>query len=230
MLVRTHTKYFEIVKDKKKIKTYYLYKNSNVFNIKEDIQLLLMSDLHGATTDIINDLIKKNILSKKTCVICTGDMAGNGKIGGNGDPYLDYVKIKDNAHSFFFVQGNHDVYNEKCKELKNDDGTYCHVEGKLQNTILGTISGLNGIEVIENNIDKDMHKFSEELYQKRLEYVLNLKPDILLTHQPINKDRLEKIYLPKIHMCGHYDIENFFQLYDNHTMINLDNKIIHFIA
>lgn len=33
--------------------------------------------------------------------------------------------------------------NEKCKELQNDDMTFCHVEGKLQKIIIGTITGLH---------------------------------------------------------------------------------------
>lgn len=228
MQLEKHNKYYETLKDTKKYKTYYLYDNNNVFTLPNDIKLLLMSDLHTATTKIIDDLIKIKKICKNTIVISTGDMAGNGKIGGNGDPYPDYLKIKNTAYSFYFVQGNHDIFNKKCRDLQNDDGTFCHVEGKIQQTVIGSITGLNGITTFDCRVDKKKHRFSEELYEKRLEYVLNLKPDILLTHQPLKKETLKKYYLPKIHLCGHYDINDFFQSDKDYTMINLDGKIMEF--
>lgn len=91
MLLEKSNKYYETIKDKKEPKPYYVY--NNTFTLPDNMELMLMSDLHTATTDIIDDLIKTNKISKNVCVISTGDISGNGKMGGDADPYLDYVKI-----------------------------------------------------------------------------------------------------------------------------------------
>jgi len=218
-----------MIKNRKNHKIYYYYENNGLFSLPKNTKLLLMSDLHTATTYIIDDLIKKKKIDKNVIVISTGDMAGNGKMGGDADPYDDYVKINKHAKLFYFVQGNHDVFNQKCKELKNDDGTYCCVEGRVQNTPFGTISGINGIETSANKVKVLKHKYSSEIYNKRLKFsLMTFEPDIFLTHQPIKKDILEKYHLPKYHLCGHYHMEDYFQTDDDHTMINLDNRILEF--
>lgn len=224
-------KYKENIKNGKiKIKNYYIYQGEPIFKIPKGMNLILTSDLHTATGDIMKDLIKKKIINKNTIVISTGDMAGNGTFGGNGDPYKDYVNIKNNCHSFFFIQGNHDYKNDNCKNLQNSDGTFCHVDDRVENSIIGLIGGIDGIMVDECREDKNKHKFREIDYSNKLRYILKKKPDILLSHQPIEKRILEKVYLPKFHLCGHYHIDNYVQIYDNHVMINLDGKIIEFIG
>jgi predicted MPP superfamily phosphohydrolase len=229
ILIGNHYKYSENFKNgKKSKKIFYEYQNNNMFTLPENTELLIMSDLHSATPNIIDDLILTKKINKNTIVISTGDMAGNGKMGGDGDPYNEYLKISENAKSFYFVQGNHDIFNKKCKELKNDDGTFCHVEGLIQNTPIGTITGLNGVETHDCRVNKKIHKYSEKIYEKRLKFLLNQKPDILLTHQPIEKKRLSKYHLPKYHLCGHYHIDDFFQV-GEYIMINIDGKIINFI-
>lgn len=228
MKTKPARRYVEILKNgKEKYKSVHCFKNDDLFCLKDGLKLILMSDLHSATTDIITDLIRKKTIDNNTIVICTGDMAGNWKIGGDADPYDDYTKIRDVAKSLYFVQGNHDIFNEKSKQLKNSDGTFCNVEGILQQTPLGTITGLNGIETDNCRVEHSKHRYSSDLYERRLKYVLKMKPDILLTHQPLGTERLEKYgIVPKYHLCGHYHVDDFFQRHSNHTMINLDSRII----
>lgn len=227
--IRKHSKYCEYIKGRKNTKIYYQYKNNGLFSLPENTKLIIMSDLHTATTEIIDDMIKKKRINKNTIIITTGDMAGNGKMGGDADPYDDYLKIHKHAKLFYFVQGNHDLFNEKCKELINDDGTICGVDGIVQDTLLGTISGINGIETKDTKANKLKHKFSHKVYHKKLKFVLSkYNPDILLTHQPIDKEILVKYHLPKYHLCGHHHIDDFFQTND-YTMINLDGRIMEFI-
>lgn len=229
VLINKSTDYKEIFKNTKiRTKDYYSYSNNGLFNLGQYKRLIIMSDIHSITPKVIDDLIKSKKIDKDTIVITTGDMAGNGKMGGDADPYNDYLKINQHAGLFYFVQGNHDTYNPKCKDLVNSDGTYCCVEGRLQNTPLGTISGVNGIETIEKKVNKDKHKYDSELYNKRLRFTLKGKPDILLTHQPIEKDLLKKYHLPKYHIHGHNHFDNHFRIED-YVMINLDNKIMEFI-
>jgi predicted MPP superfamily phosphohydrolase len=228
--VYENKKYIEVMKrGKLHPKICYYYKNKGLFGLKEGIKLIIMSDIHSITSFVIDDMIKKKRINKETIVITTGDMAGDGSTGGNGDPYDDYIKILDASLAFYFVQGNHDYKNKKCKKLINKDGSKCCVEGFLQDTMIGTITGINGIEVKDEDVNKKLHKYSSDEYQKKLEYVLSLKPDILLTHQPINKKRLNEIYLPKIHLCGHYHMKDFFVNDKDYCMINLDGKIMEFV-
>jgi predicted MPP superfamily phosphohydrolase len=226
-LIRKHTKYYEILikKGRKKPKEYSQYINNNLFQLNGH-RLIIMSDMHTATGDVIDDLIKKKTINKNTIVITTGDMSGNGKMGGDSDPYDDYVKIQQSAGYFYFVQGNHDILNEKCKDIINDDGSFCMVDGRVVNSPLGTIGGINGIETDDSKVDHNIHKYSRKTYQKKLEFALNTRPDILLTHQPIQKSRIK--ILPKYHLCGHQPIEPYFVIDDDYTMINLDNKIMEF--
>ncbi len=227
-LVHSHNKYIETVgnKNKNKIKEYYCYKNNNFFNLQNN-RLVLMSDLHSLSDFIIDDLIKKKKIDSNTIVISTGDMSGNNKIGGNGDPYTTYKKILDNSSKFYFVQGNHDIHNNKCYELKNNDGTTCLVDMIMINTPIGKISGINGIEVDDQNVNHNFHKYSNKEYNERLTKVLELEPDIILSHQPITNINFEK-YNVKYYICGHYGIEPFIEIKNNISFINLDNKVLIF--
>jgi len=232
-LIRSNvnSKYIEELKrGKRHTKICHYYKNDGIFNIPEGCKVLLMSDIHSITTVVVDDLIKKNTINDKTIVITTGDMSGDFSTAGNGDPFEDYVKINKAAKAFYFVQGNHDYRNSQCKKLTNDDGTKCYVEGILQDTILGKITGLNGIIVDDARVNKKLHKYSQEEYNRKLDYLLNLKPDIFLTHMPLDKERLESVFLPKIHLCGHYDTEDYFVNDMDYCMINLDGKIVELIS
>ena len=227
-LIHSHNKYIEIVgnKNKSKIKEYYCYKNNDFFNLQNN-RLILMSDLHSLADFIIDDLIKKKKIDKNTIVISTGDMSGNNKIGGNGDPYNTYKKILDNSGKFYFVQGNHDAHNDKCYELKNNDDTPCLVNMIMINNPIGKIAGINGIEVDDDNVNHNFHKYSNKEYNERLTKVLELEPDIILSHQPITNINFDK-YNVKYYICGHYKIEPFIEIKNNISFINLDNKVLIF--
>ena len=217
ILTHMHKKYCEIVGKKTKIKECYFYKNNSFFNLN-GMRLILMSDLHSLTDFIIDDLIKKKKIDKNTIVISTGDMAGNNKIGGDGSPYESYLKILKHCNKFDFVNGNHDIYNEKYIDIKNDDNTNCMVDMIIVNTIIGKISGLNGIEVSDDMVNHHLYKYSSDEYNKKLNIVYAMEPDIILTHQPL------KNIIKGINMCGHYHIDPHIQS----NQINMDNKILIF--
>lgn len=226
-LIRTHSKYCEIVgnKNKPKIKECYFYKNNNFFKL-DGLRLVIMSDLHSLTDFVIDDLIKKKIINSNTIVITLGDMSGESKkIGGNGDPYISYKKILENSNKFYFVQGNHDINDCKFNLLLNDDLTPCAIDLIVVNTPIGKIAGINGISVNDNNIDNKYHKYSFAEYNKKLEKILELNPDIILSHQPISNIDFSK-YNISYYMSGHYKIEPFIQIKNNISFINADSKII----
>jgi len=58
-----------------------------------------MSDIHGATHEVVHSLIKRGVIDKNTVVICTGDMGGeNGNMGGVIDPTPDYIALHPSAN------------------------------------------------------------------------------------------------------------------------------------
>lgn len=231
-LIRSHNKYCENVgnKNKPKIKECYFYKNNNFFKLDKfnKLKLVVMSDLHSLTSFIIDDLIKKKIIDSNTIVITLGDMSGESKkIGGNGDPYDSYKKILENSNKFYFVQGNHDLSDDKFNLLKNDDLSPCMVDTIMIDTPIGKIAGINGIEVDENNINNNYHKYSSNEYNEKLHKILELNPDIILSHQPITGIN-HSDYKIKYYFSGHYKINPFIQINNNYALINVDNKILIF--
>ena len=53
-------KYVEIMKrGKLHPKICYYYKNNKLFDLKNNIKLILMSDIHSITTLVVDDMIKK---------------------------------------------------------------------------------------------------------------------------------------------------------------------------
>lgn len=229
ILTHTHCKYTEQVGKKLKVKQCYFYKNNNFFALETGMRVILMSDLHSLTEHIIDDLIKKKKIDKHTIVISTGDMAGNNKIGGNGDPYPSYAKILKHAAKFYFVNGNHDIANtSNNSNLVNPDNTICAVGtfDKLQTTIFGGLTGVDGIAVNDEQIDNTLHKYSNIEYDAKLQAAYSLKPDILLTHQPIQS--INPALCIKYYVCGHYHIDPHIQMFDTYAIINLDNKILIF--
>lgn len=147
------------------------------------------------------------------------------KIGGNGDPYNSYKKILENSNKFYFVQGNHDIYDDKFNSLKNNDLTPCAVDSIVVDTPIGRIGGINGIEVDDNNIDNNYHKYSSEEYNEKLLNILELNPDIILSHQPISNIDFSE-HKVKYYISGHCKIDPFIQIKDDLALINVDNKIL----
>jgi predicted MPP superfamily phosphohydrolase len=229
ILIRKHDKYCEIVgkKNKPKTKECFFYKNNHFFKL-DKFKLVIMSDLHSLTEFIIDDLIKKKIIDENTIVITLGDMSGESKrIGGNGDPYESYKKILKHSNKFYFVQGNHDMFDNKFTLLVNDDSTPCMADSILIDTPIGTIAGVNGIETDENNIDPNYHKYSSNEYNEKILKMLEFNPDIFLSHQPITHIDHSN-YKTKYYMSGHYKIDPFIQIKNETVFINADNKIIIF--
>ena len=227
-LCGTHLHYREDL-GRKSVQKYYNYmSNDGTFRIAEPInRVLLMSDLHTATPRIIEDLVHKGIITGETVVLSCGDMAGNGKFGGDADPTEAYKVICANARAFYFVQGNHDLPNPEANALRNGDGTLCAVHGVCVDTIIGRIGGVNG--VIGDPVRNERH--DARTYNRMLKDVIAQRPDILLTHQPpnIGADRHEG-YGPQnvpIHVCGHYAYEGDFMVRTEYGWIlNCDSRIL----
>ncbi len=224
-----HYKYGEDLKRGRTHKTFQYMSNNDVFKLTEDIcKVLIMSDIHSATPFVVCDLVDSGVIDQETIALTCGDMAGNGKMGGNADPIAEYKAILDAAHRFYFVQGNHDVYYKEALHLKNSDGTYCCVDGRLVNTPLGTITGVSGII---GNSNPELHIYDAVTYREKYRKAVALQPDILLTHQPPPEPDVDKhkYTTPLIQICGHWHAEDdAFQILHNGILrINSDNRILY---
>lgn len=198
-------------------------------NVPEEITgVIAMSDIHSVTGMTIDSLIKKKTINKGTIVISTGDMAGTGKSGKDGDanPYDDYLKIIPAAHSFYLVQGNHDIYDERIAELTNSDGSPCCVHGHTIQTPIGTIGGINGIVNPDNAVDHTRHKYSAKEYVREYRAYIDNPPDIFLTHQP--PDQHFKPFA-SIHMFGHCHWKDYHREENGCLLLNMDSRVIKFV-
>lgn len=187
-------------------------------------RVVAMSDIHGATTESITKLIKRKLIDDETIVLCTGDMAGTGRVGSNDDPFDDYVTLKNACRALYLVQGNHDVFNAGVMTLMNRDGSPCCVHRQVIQTPLGRLGGINGIMVDDDKANKQLHKFTSSDYTKWLNQVLQQKPDILLTHTPVKTPRSVPL-----HLFGHDHFENYIDIVGpNCLKLNMDCRIFVF--
>lgn len=191
-----------------------------------DLKIIAMSDMHSVTNPVVTQLIRKKHINKNTVVILTGDMAGNGRSGAPGDenPYDSYVEILKHAHSLYFVQGNHDIYDPKALyELHNEDGTPCCVHNTVVQTPIGTIAGVNGI--ITPNADESRHKYTEKQYNSWISKFTKRKDiDIFLTHMPIRRENV----FAKVHMYGHAHADKYYYTHNDSLCLNMDSRVIMF--
>lgn len=210
-------------------------RNNGLFKAKADsgvCRVSVMSDIHSASDAVVGDMIKKNIIDKTTVVISCGDMCGGtSRLGEDDDPIETYCAIQEAAYAFYFVQGNHDAENSRARSMRNDDGTRCYVDRKIQHTVLGTIGGVSGIVSYTGIPKPEKHIYTEDVYQQRINKVLIGRPDIFLTHQPeIDYDSAG--YRPHIHLCGHHAEEEFMTSSKDgkseYVRINADNRILQF--
>ncbi len=88
----------------------------------------------------------------------------------------------------------------------------------IVNTIIGKISGINGIEVSDDMVNHNLYRYSSTEYNDKLNAIYAMEPDIILTHQPL------KNIINGINLCGHYHIDPHLQS----NQINMDNKILIF--
>lgn len=219
-----HYNYVEIVEGKRIRKMYHYMQNRGMFKIPESVdKLIVMSDIHSATPEVVGDMIANDIINKDTIVLSMGDMSGNFELGGNGDPINEYRAIRDAARAFYFVQGNHDEQNSSAEALKNDDGTRCCVDRRVQDTPIGKIGGVNGIISRGQKPPRpQLHIYHQDTYLQRLKNVLASKPDILMTHQPVRLS--SELYQPKLRLCGHCHASD--DRFLKNDFINCDNRIL----
>lgn len=165
-------------------------------------RVVAMSDIHGATHEVVHSLIKRGLIDKDTVVICTGDMGGeNGNMGGVIDPTPDYITLQETCAAFYFVQGNHDCDKmDMHRYWRNPDNTPCYVHRRVVQTTLGlgTIGGVSGIIAGPKGPNPDAHIYDNDMYQGWLRSVMAKRPDVLLTHTPLQHEQD-----CRVHLYGH---------------------------
>jgi predicted MPP superfamily phosphohydrolase len=211
-----------------KAKSYHYCKLSPTFAMakKNGVKrVIAMSDIHSMTADVVDWLISTRRITPQTVVITTGDMAGNGRLGEDGDPLQQYIRLRDAALALYFVQGNHDDFNPQALALRNSDGTPCCVDGDVIQTPLGAIGGVNGITVLDEHVEPAKHKLSAVDYNAQYRRVLSMGPTIMLTHQPVER---EDMAANCIHLFGHAHHDNYAD-YDETTLsLNMDGRVFQF--
>ena len=91
----------------------------------------------------------------------------------------------------------------------------------------GKIGGVNGIPARKEPNDS-MHIYEEGIYIDRIDQVLQMKPDILLTHQPEVDGHIYKP-APPLHFCGHWHQKDdaYMSNVDGTYRINCDSRILY---
>lgn len=210
----------------KKAKYRHYGSKKDMFSIKPEFNgtVVTMSDLHSVSFDLIKKMVKSKYIKPNSIVIMTGDMAGTGKLGpaGDADPYQLYQYMLENCASLYFVQGNHDIKNSEVYNLKNPDGTPCCVSDVVIDTPIGRIGGLDGI--ISKQSIPDRHKYLESEYLKRYKRVKDMKPEIMLTHQP----PAEQLIFAPVHLFGHAHTDNYNKVLNGCTCLNMDSRVFIF--
>lgn len=193
-------------------------------------QVILISDMHGQCEQAINILEEMGVLSE-SIVFTMGDMAGDGRMGADGDPIESYRRLLQLSDKFYLVQGNHDLFNPDVYTLVNDDGTRCALnETKIE--IDGvTIGGLDGI-IGEKNPGK--HIYTRDDYIRRLKQLGGV--DILLTHDlpavsctnrhpGVPLDAI-KVTNCRIHAFGHHQLESFKSTISGVLCYSMDRRVL----
>lgn len=201
-------------------------------------RVVAMSDLHGATTVAVNRLIRRGIIDDETIVLCTGDMTGNGRMGADGDPYDDYVRLRDAARALYLVQGNHDRESQAVLTMCNSDGRPCCVHRRAVSTPLGRITGVSGIMAGDGSqgtggqADPTLHKYPADIYMRWVRQAAALRPDVLLTHMPLSATaQQEAIRSVPIHLFGHAHVDEGYASvpeWGQGLRLNMDSRIFVF--
>lgn len=218
---------YEVLNGGKMQKPKYVHRaDMKAFFGTDTYKVIAMSDIHSVTNMTVDELIKKNIINKTTVVITTGDMAGIGITGKDGDhnPYDDYVKILKAAYLFYFVQGNHDIYDARVFDLINSNGTPCCVHNKIVDTVIGKIAGVNGIIVPDHARCPDRHKYNKKEYNTWVNHLKDKALDIFLTHMPPSETTL----MAPIHMFGHCHAKKYYYHQGKSLCLNMDSRVIIF--
>lgn len=182
-------------------------------------RVVAMSDIHGATHEVVASLIKRGIIDKDTVVICTGDMGGaDGKMGGVLDPTPDYLDLRKAAAAFYFVQGNHDADQTAVHRYwRNADRTPCYLHRRVVQTTLGlgTIGGVSGIIAGRKEPDPSCHIYEKPAYDGFLRSVMEKRPEVLLTHTPLDGRDLDC----RVHLFGHA------HAHENHAVVDDQGRL-----
>lgn len=199
--------------------------------------VIMISDAHSHTQAVINYLMIHYDLSKYI-IITVGDMAGELIYGSDGVPTEFYKQFLEHSHRFYFVQGNHDLpdENKECNKLKNKDGSLCMVHGKVFNTPIGRIGGINGI--VSSRKKAHPYKIHEEKYLGYLDIYGKHRLDVLLIHdtpqhsdkvigKPEIWDRVKKIK-PRVCIYGHCHHQKPYYFVDGIHLFNADSRVLIF--
>ncbi|MHA1992080.1 MAG: metallophosphoesterase family protein [Candidatus Hodarchaeales archaeon] len=212
--------------------------NSKIFHEP----VIITSDLHENTLKVMQ-IVDQRYGLKNFNVITAGDMAGLGIAGSDSNPIESYKYIVEKAKTFFFVQGNHDLPDPDHldKKLVNKISIKCNIDGKIVNTSLGKIVGINGI------MSEKFHpyKIPSSRYLDLVEKLLRGKKrvDIFITHEtPAINDELTLFkgnsklfeyinkFKPRIHIYGHCYHKFPIKLVNGVKYISADGKVLIFQA
>lgn len=208
-----------------------------IFVIKSDLfiePVIAMSDIHSHAPRLII-MLDNYLYLNKFVILTTGDMAGNFMMECDGDPTQSYIFLNRVAKEFYFVQGNHDLPNDHHQEKKIKKKNYSMIpDGKSVTTLIGKISGVNGI--ISNR--SHPYKMPKTQYINLLRKSISTKPSILMTHDTpeipnnIGDNDIFKIVDKsniKVHFFGHCHHDQFHHLINGTNYFNLDDRVLIFI-
>lgn len=199
-------------------------------------KVIFLSDMHSSTMEMI-DYLDSNYNLSEYIIITVGDMWGDGIRGADGCPHDFYVILQEKSKALYIIQGNHDLPCDDMQKLVNRDKTPCYLEnGKIYNTLIGKIGGVNGI------ISEKNHPYALP-EKKYMELLQNLKnAEIILTHDTpaiqnktikrlIGQDTIfEQIkkLKPKFHIYGHCHHHEPIYFSDDIVFLNADARALIF--
>ncbi|BBM86869.1 metallophosphoesterase family protein [Candidatus Uabimicrobium amorphum] len=209
-----------------------------IIEAEGDVQcpIILTSDLHNNTDLVLNHLEEVLPKAKDWTFISAGDMAGDGKKGGDGDaiPHLQWAKGL--FRRVYFVQGNHDFNSPHAQKMKNSDGTLCHLSRRRQNIAeLGWIAGMDGII----SSKKKLHRTPKKEYFREIQNLAKKGLQWLVTHEvpcipSISKQKKGYAQLTEIvtnsniqcHVFGHCYFSEWYGKIKSSSFFGVDGRVI----
>lgn len=164
-------------------------------------------------------------------------MSGTGVLGGNGYSEEAIRCALETFRRVYFVEGNHDLESSFSRGFRNEDGSHCHVSGRVQEVEdLGWITGLDG--VISNKKKNQRRRKSDYLsILGRLTKGTTI--DWLLTHDiPLieeitdfaigHRELRDLVVEEKVqhHLFGHHCFSWWQGKIEETRFINVDSRIV----
>uniref|UniRef100_A0A6C0J4G5 Uncharacterized protein n=1 Tax=viral metagenome TaxID=1070528 RepID=A0A6C0J4G5_9ZZZZ len=97
---------------------------------------------------------------------------------------------------------------------------HCYLHNRVISTDIGLIGGVSGIKSINNTVNHEAHIYDKKDYDIMLNAVLLKKPNILLTHTPLD-NKLDV----KMHLFCHSHMTEYINIINNSLILNMDRRI-----